>query len=348
MSAEQLRIISRQDLSKWLDQMLGAFTVLAPVRQDDYTGFSVITSGSQADLQAINTRMSPKQFFFSKTERLFGFSTDHQQVNLDSSRQQISPQVLFALRPCDARSIAMLDKIFDTDVYRDEQYVARRKATTIVSLACKQLAPSCFCTRVGGNPADSAGSDVLLVELPDDRLAVQVLTPKGAELLAAADLPAQSAPEDRHVFDKALQAAHSSSPQEPIDSAELGRKLAGIFDSDLWDHWHERCLGCGTCTYLCPTCHCFDIADEAQDNTGQRVRNWDSCMFDLFTLHASGHNPRPSQKQHLRQRVMHKFSYTVDRYAQTFCVGCGRCVNRCPVNIDIREILDELEDYNGG
>ena len=345
--SDQIRIISRNDLSKWLDQILAGFTVVAPTRQDDYTNFSVITSSDQLDLAAVNTRMSPKQIFFPKTERLFGFSTDRQQVDLDSSQPQIPPQVLFGVRPCDARSIAMLDKVFDTEVYRDQQYVARRKATTIISLACKQLAPACFCTRLGSNPADTVGSDLLIVELPNDRLAIQTLTPKGAELLSSADLPTQANPQDTQAFDKAISAAKDTTVK-PIEPPALAAKLSKIFNSDCWDRWHERCLGCGTCTYLCPTCHCFDIADEATNNTGQRVRNWDSCMFDLFTLHASGHNPRLSQRQHLRQRVMHKFSYTVDRYGQPFCVGCGRCVNRCPVNIDIREILDELEDYQGG
>ncbi len=347
MSSDQIRIISRIDLPKWIGQILGSFTVVAPTRQDDYTNFSVITSPDQADLDAVNTRMSPKQLFFPKTERLFGFSTDRQQVELDSSHPQIPPQVLFGTRPCDARSIAMLDKVFDTDVYRDQQYVARRKATTIVSLACKQLAPSCFCTRLGSNPADTVGSDLLIIELPDDRFAIQVLTPKGAALLTPADLPATAGPEDTQAFDKAFSAAKDTTVK-PIDATALAGKLSDIFDSDIWDRWHDRCLGCGTCTYLCPTCHCFDIAEEATNNIGQRVRNWDSCMFDLFTLHASGHNPRDLQRQRLRQRVMHKFSYTVDRYNQPFCVGCGRCVNRCPVNIDIREILGELEDYQGG
>lgn len=347
MTAEKLRTISRDDLPKWLDQILAAFTVIAPTRQNSYTNFSLISSSDQLDLTAVNTRMSPKQLFFPKTERLFGFSTDHQQVQLDGAHPQIPPQVLFGVRPCDARSIDMLDKVFDTDVFRDEQYVARRQATTVISLACKALAPSCFCTRLGSNPADTIGSDILLVELPDDRFAVQVLTDKGDALLAKADLPAQATPDDTQTLEKALQVAKDTTVK-PVDAKALAAKLSEIFDSDIWDRWHDRCIACGTCTYLCPTCHCFDIAEEATNDTGQRVRNWDSCMFDLFTLHASGHNPRNIQKQRLRQRLMHKFSYTVDRYGQDFCVGCGRCVNRCPVNIDIREILDELEDYTGG
>lgn len=344
----EIRIISRKDLAQWLDQIMSSFTVVAPTRQDDYTSFKVITSADQADFTAVNTRMSPKHIFFPKTERLFGFTTDCHQVALDAEPEQISPRVLFGTRPCDARAITMLDDVFDTDIFRDSRYVARRQATTIVSMACSQLAASCFCTRLGSNPADTAGSDVIIVELPDNRLAIQPLTTKGQDLLKTADLPAQATAQDIDTFGQTIQAAQNADSIKPIDHKQLAQKLTAIYESDFWDRDHQRCLACGTCTYLCPTCHCFDISDEAKDTTGQRVRNWDSCMFSQFTLHASGHNPRPIQRHRLRQRIMHKFSYTVDRYNRAFCVGCGRCVSRCPVNIDLREILDQLENYQNG
>ena len=346
--SNEIRIIPRKDLAQWLDQMLSNFTVIAPTRQDDYTNFRVITSSDQVDLDDVNTRMSCKNLFFPKTERLFGFSTDRHEVDLDDKPEQVSPRVLFGVRPCDSRAVTMLDEVFDTDIFRDSRYVARRQATTIVSMACSRLAASCFCTLLGSNPADTAGSDVIIVELPDDRLGVQVLSSKGGELLKAADLPTPATAEDTEAFERAVTAVQHADSTEPIKPVQLARKLAEIYESDFWDRDHERCLGCGTCTYLCPTCHCFDIADEAKDTTGQRVRNWDSCMFGLFTLHASGHNPRPIQRHRLRQRIMHKFSYTVDRYDRAFCVGCGRCVSRCPVNIDLREILNQLEGYQGG
>ncbi len=348
MSAQDIKIISRQDLGKWLDQILAHYTVVAPTCRGDYTNFAVITSADQADFGAVNTRMSPKHLFFPKTERLFGFTTDCHQVDLDAEPEQITPRVLFGTRPCDARAITMLDDVFDTDIFRDSRYVARRQATTIVTMACSQLAASCFCTRLGSNPADTAGSDVIIVELPDNRLAIQPLTSKGQDLLKTADLPAKAAPPDLEAFAHAIHAAQNAESTEPINPDQLAQKLTTIYESDFWDHDHQRCLACGTCTYLCPTCHCFDIADEAKDTTGQRVRNWDSCMFGLFTLHASGHNPRPAQRHRLRQRIMHKFCYTIDRYNRAFCVGCGRCVSRCPVNIDLREILKQLEDYQSG
>ncbi|MCE5274896.1 MAG: 4Fe-4S dicluster domain-containing protein, partial [Deltaproteobacteria bacterium] len=92
----------------------------------------------------------------------------------------------------------------------------------------------------------------------------------------------------------------------------------------------------------CPTCHCFDISDEVKGSDGKRLRNWDSCMFPLFTKETSGHNPRPSQKERWRQRVMHKFRYYVDNFGAIACVGCGRCVMSCPVNLDIRKIVEDI------
>ncbi len=110
----------------------------------------------------------------------------------------------------------------------------------------------------------------------------------------------------------------------------------------MWGDLTETCLGCGVCTYLCPTCHCFDICDEAATAAGERIRVWDSCQFPLFTQEASGANPRPSGKERFRQRIMHKFSYLPKERDMAGCVGCGRCVAECPVNLDIREVLEKL------
>jgi formate hydrogenlyase subunit 6/NADH:ubiquinone oxidoreductase subunit I len=111
------------------------------------------------------------------------------------------------------------------------------------------------------------------------------------------------------------------------------------FEDPIWNRLTESCIGCGACTYLCPTCHCFDIADEQHHYQGRRIRTWDSCQYPQFTRHASGHNPRPARKHRLRQRFMHKFSYTVEKSGDIYCVGCGRCVVHCPVNLDIREVI---------
>jgi ferredoxin len=124
-----------------------------------------------------------------------------------------------------------------------------------------------------------------------------------------------------------------------------GKTVLDLYNSDIWTKVYESCLNCGTCTYTCPTCHCFDIQDEATRDGGVRLRNWDSCMTWLFTAHATGHNPRPSGKERFRQRFMHKFKYIpVKRDGETGCVGCGRCINLCPVNLDVREIVGPMNN----
>ncbi|UCG91125.1 MAG: 4Fe-4S dicluster domain-containing protein, partial [candidate division WOR-3 bacterium] len=129
--------------------------------------------------------------------------------------------------------------------------------------------------------------------------------------------------------------------QRIFEVEDLGKKLDN-FDGSYWETLHQKCLGCGICTYFCPTCHCFDINDEVIKSHGRRVRTWDSCMFPLFTLHASGHNPRPTKKERMRQRIIHKFNYSKKYYGKTFCVGCGRCIINCPVNVDVRRIVKEI------
>ncbi|NTU59842.1 MAG: 4Fe-4S ferredoxin, partial [Deltaproteobacteria bacterium] len=240
-----------------------------------------------------------------------------------------------------ARSFVFLDKVFDQDKYRDPYYVAHRERSTVVSLAC--AAPpyaACFCTSVGGEPVGGEGADVLLTRLGDDYLA-EFLTPKGEALLPCfadarpADAAAEAAKEE-------VRRAAEGAIRSRVPAREVKPILDANFEHPFWAALHQSCLACGTCTFLCPTCHCFDIGDETKGDDGERIRNWDSCMFPLFTLETSGHNPRPSQKERWRQRVMHKFRYIPENFDTVGCVGCGRCVLNCPVNLDIRKIVTDI------
>ena len=121
-------------------------------------------------------------------------------------------------------------------------------------------------------------------------------------------------------------------------------KLGEIFEADYWETVSNKCLGCGICTFLCPTCYCFDITDEKWGVSGERIRSWDSCMYPEYTIHASGYNPRPARKNRLRNRFYHKFKYYPDLYNMFGCTGCGRCIRHCPVNIDIIDIINGVDD----
>jgi ferredoxin len=180
---------------------------------------------------------------------------------------------------------------------------------------------------------------LLLTDL-GDRYLVETITGRGEALIASSHLfrPATEADSTR----KAEIAARAEEMISGPSVEEVKEKLDVVYEDPFWDELHQKCLGCGACTYLCPTCHCFDIVDEGDSVQGRRVRNWDTCQFALFTYHTSGHNPRPTGKERMRQRVMHKFGYFVENLNEIACVGCGRCVRDCPVNLDIRATIEAI------
>ena len=122
---------------------------------------------------------------------------------------------------------------------------------------------------------------------------------------------------------------------------ELDKKLSKMFEHPIWDKITKGCIGCGTCTFVCPTCYCFDIDNENYGAEGCKYRCWDSCMFSDYTRMAGGANPRPTKKERLRNRYMHKLSYFNERYGETLCVGCGRCIENCPAHLDISEFIEK-------
>jgi sulfhydrogenase subunit beta (sulfur reductase) len=173
-----------------------------------------------------------------------------------------------------------------------------------------------------------------------DDLLLEPLSGKGEKLVEdLGDAPSSMLEEKEKERKKAEESMTAK-----IDIEGLPDKLKGMFDHEVWEIITEKCIGCGVCTYLCPTCHCFDIQDEATDRGGRRVRNWDSCMFPIFTFHGSGHQPRTKKHQRMRQRIMHKFNYYVENFGVIACVGCGRCITECPTNEDLRDNLKKLMD----
>jgi len=229
----------------------------------------------------------------------------------------------------------LLDKVFKNDEYRDPYYYERRDNSVVIGQACNKISPSCFCSSMGISPASSEGSDIFLIDLGDS-YQVEVITEKGKALMAGLqELSELTA--DEQALVNTIKSAQTSSK---VDVATITAKLDKMFDSPFWDSLHEKCLSCNACTFSCPTCHCFDISEEVHKNEGSRVRTWDGCMAPLFTLHGSGHNPRDKKKARWRQRMMHKFNYFVHNNGDIACVGCGRCIKSCPVNLDIRQVID--------
>ncbi len=314
--------------------------VFAPVKVEDNVLFKLLEKGEEPLTAFSNSKNAPKNFFFPRTEVMMRYTRTPKGTEFASLEADSGQAVLFGVRPCDARSFALLDMLFDQEKYKDPFWIDKRNKTTIVALACSRPPyTTCFCTSVGGHPVSSEGADVLLTDLGDQFLA-EFVTEKGAKLLKYfGDVQADegAAKKKEEIAAQAEQAISSKIPAKEIKPI-----LDVNFEHPFWNTIHQRCLACGTCTYLCPTCHCFDISDEMKYGDGRRLRNWDSCMYPMFTKETSGHNPRMSQKERWRQRAMHKFKYYVDNFNAIACVGCGRCVMYCPVNIDIRKIVQDI------
>ncbi len=335
------KVIGKEQLAGWLDNLREEYDVWAPVKGNGLVSFHPINSASEIYFGFLNTRKTPKDLFFPQSEVLFSFRRGEMEKDRDTLLEK--PRIIFAIRPCDAQNLALLDKVFDSEDYQDPYYVERRKGTLLFGMACTHPQTTCFCTSMRAGPFEKTCLDLLIVDLGNDRYFVEAVTEQGKDAIGKNNLLEDAREKDTERLAKTKKEAEEKIKSKIVIEG-LEEKLDKIFDSSLWDRVHQRCLGCAICTYLCSTCHCFALLDEKVDSGGQRIRSWDSCMFPGFTLEASGHNPRISNKERMRQRVMHKFNYFVKNFGQTACVGCGRCIRNCPVNIDIREIIQEIDD----
>lgn len=317
----------------------GGRTVWAPAEQGGVTRFAPVAQGAAPDLEYANSTVPPKANFFPQTETLYRFTLGKNAVDVPVLE---GAAVILGLRPCDARAAALVEKLFRWDV-DDPYYVQRRELITVAGLACREPGLNCFCTSVGGGPASTEGLDLLLHDLGGAYL-VEPVTDKGRALLEEAREHLEEAPAGAR--QDAARAAEEAAAKigRSVDPSGIPQGLPKLWEDPLWQRTAAVCLGCGTCTFLCPTCHCFDIQDEAEGFQARRYRTWDSCMFEEYTLHTSGHNPRPSRRERTRNRINHKYSYYVDKFGVIACVGCGRCINLCPVNIDLLEILRQVKE----
>lgn len=340
------KILVKDKLREWVDA-LDDHEVMAPVFADAVWNFARVEADTEIDLSHTNTVNPPKGFAFPQREVFFRFETVDGVPRLIPTIPEPPPTLVLGVRPCDGRGVPRNDIVFSKE-YRDPYYWARRERLTLVGLACNAPhSPNCFCQSVGGSPHSEEGLDVLMTDL-GDRFHVKGITDKGVAIIErGGEVFAGVRDQDSAELEKAHAAARGH-PQRPL--AEQGAVVAAMrarFDAPLWDELARHCLGCGICTFLCPTCHCFDINDEVSGarsghGSGERVRTWDNCQFPDFTMHTSGHNPRGDLGARLRQRVGHKFLYFVENHATQQCVGCGRCINECPVGIDIVAVVDRV------
>lgn len=337
----QVKFIPADQIDSWAAELARGHKVYAPTDENGSIVFRRLEYGVPIRLDRIPSA-PPKGVVFPQTEDLVVFTStkdkeDAGKVSVQADTPMNNEELLvLGARPCDVRSYRLLDQIFDKSI-KDPYYLARRHKTVLIALGCAKPENVCFCHWVGGDPGDrSCGADVFLSPVEGGYTA-EALTPAGEPLVAKFG---EAKPAQVEAGAATLKAAREGMGPAP-DIAKAPERFRERFgDMAFWERAVSHCISCGTCTYLCPTCSCFNITDESFGLTTRRLRTWDTCMAFLYSLEASGHNPRPSRFHRMRNRIGHKYSYHPGQNQGTYsCVGCGRCIKSCPACVDIREIV---------
>ena len=334
--------IKKSELNTLFAKIAESNGLYLPVKTAGKTNFAAWEEAAQVDLDTLKTVKSPKDAFFPQSENLYSCSREEGKLKINPEKLQSEPFVLFGVRGCDLKGLDVLDQVF-LSAPVDSYYAARREHGIIVTMACHAPETSCFCKVFGVDCAAPAG-DVTTWQVAED-LYWQPNTDKGEALTAqVADLLENADTAAVEAEQTAIRTIVEKLPYSGLSLDGWGAEAAQTrFDSPLWEKLYKPCLACGTCTFVCPTCQCYDIKDYNTGTGVQRFRCWDSCMYSDFTMMAHGNN-RTSQMQRFRQRFMHKLAYfPANNNGMFSCVGCGRCVDSCPTNLNIVKVIKAFE-----
>lgn len=341
--------IAKENLSALFRMIAASRELYLPVRVSDQVNFRAWSEDAQVDLDTLKTVKSPKDAFFPQSESLYSVKKEGKKLSVEPGALKDHDFVVFGMKACDIQGVKVLDKVFLADPV-DSYYAARREHGTIVAMACHEPEESCFCKVFGIDCADPAAD--VVTWMVEDTLYWKPLTEKGQvltenvkELLEEAD---QSDKEKVEAEKAAIRNIVEKLPYSGLSLEGWNKDaLSEKFNSSVWEELYKPCLACGTCTFVCPTCQCYDIKDYDTGHGVQRYRCWDSCMYSDFTMMAHGNN-RNSQMQRFRQRFMHKLVYfPANNDGMYSCVGCGRCVEKCPASLNIVKVVKAFQNAGG-
>ncbi|HHV16111.1 MAG TPA: 4Fe-4S ferredoxin [Gelria sp.] len=333
-----MQILSKSKLEEALNQLGKNAELFVPLARGEESGFypwSSYQAGSdRLMLDALNVLLPPKSVVFPQTERMYSFTSTGPAVEIKETFESPQPRIIFGLRACDAAAIACFDDVFLTMGFIDSFYQARRDNTTIVAHACYEPGANCFCEAMGVDPTEPVNADVIIRDAGEVYI-WESKSSKGEKLTAALG----------SLLENKEAAAPGLKPfQQQANYEGVAEKLKGMFEDPIWEQLAATCQTCGICTYVCPSCYCFDIQVKSWGEEGYRFRCYDSCMYSEYTQMAGGHNPRGNERERFRNRFLHKLQFFSERYGKPLCTGCGRCIVACPAGINIVEIINNIKE----
>lgn len=332
--------INTEAIASWAQCLIReGYKVIAPVRSGSEIEYTSYSQGPIALNEGL-PRLSPKASWFPRTEPILKLHREGQTWTITDPVMEFPKTVILGARPCDASGREIQKALFGWD-FKDAFFAKRSAQVWFVTVACtKPVDQACFCTSVGLEPTSSKGSDVVLTALSDGSFSAEAFTEAGSAILDKAGSLGPATPAE--TLEDIRKQAKAAVPVR-FNAEHVRAMIASNFHNPIWEETSRGCVGCGTCAFSCPTCHCFDIQDEMIGADGVRQKNWDACMFGLFTLHTSGHNPRGDRAARWRQRVSHKFSYYPGKFNEVLCTGCGRCLRLCPGGLDLLATVQKLD-----
>ena len=335
-----MRKITLNQLDQLFAEIASAKTLYLPTDTKAGAKYTKWQQGAVLS-DALNTVRSAKDFFFPQTENLMDFKVEGKNIEVIDTRSECEDFVLIGVRACDVKSFEVLDRVFFAEPV-DSYYKNRREHGIILSLACTRPQETCFCGTFGIDAAEPEG-DVVCYKTAD-ALYLDAKSEKGNALLESLTCLT----EDADTAPVEAQKAQTRTYLAKLPLADLKTDGFGagttskFFDAPEWKELSATCLGCGTCTFVCPTCQCYDIKDFNTGHGVKRFRCWDSCMYSDFTKMSAG-QPRLTQLERFRQRFMHKLVYYPTNNDGLFsCVGCGRCLAKCPIQMNIVKVMKKL------
>lgn len=332
-----MKVLNKNKLKEAFNRLADTADLYVPMQRDSQTGFYPWKSFNEAKdylaLDILNVTLPPKNVVMPQTEKMYSFKQEGREINIDQVYENSDTQIIFGIRPCDTKAIECLDLVFMTKGYADNFYRARRDNTIIIANACYKPGVNCFCGSMGINPVDPSGD--VVVRDAGDSYVWEVKTDKGQQITdKIASL----------LEDKEIKLPEAGKFAREVNYEGIADKLKGLFDHPMWEKLSDPCQTCGICTYLCPTCYCFDIQVKTWGDEGYRFRCYDSCMYREYALMAGGHNPRETAKERFRNRFLHKLEFFYERYGTPLCTGCGRCIMACPNGVSIVKIINDIKE----